>query len=71
MADDISLAALASIIRGDPFLSQLDIQVLEVSRGRARLKMPSSDKVLRHGDIINGGAIATLKTLLGELQLQQ
>lgn len=65
MADDFSLAAIASIIRGDPYLSQFDIQVLEVSRGRAKLLLPASDKVLRHGGILNGGAIATLMDASG------
>jgi len=54
------LAALASIIRGDPFLGHLGVDVVEVREGYARLKLPDSVTVLRHGGIVNGGAICTL-----------
>ncbi|MEM3851461.1 MAG: PaaI family thioesterase [Methanomassiliicoccales archaeon] len=58
--DPPSLAALASIIRGDPFLHELGIEVVEVRQGYAKLKMPPSGKLLRHGGIINGGALCSL-----------
>ncbi|MBX8644815.1 MAG: PaaI family thioesterase [Thermoplasmata archaeon] len=59
--DDVSsLARLSSIIRGDPFLGHLGVEVLEVRKGYAKLRMPDSEVVLRYGGIVNGGAVCTL-----------
>jgi uncharacterized protein (TIGR00369 family) len=59
-ADYGRLARLSSIIRGDPFLGHLGVEVVEIETGYARLKMPESGTVLRHGGIVNGGAISSL-----------
>lgn len=58
--DFSSYARLASIIRGDPFLSHLGVEVLKVVKGYARLRIREAEHVLRHGGIVNGGAISTL-----------
>ncbi|MBX8635082.1 MAG: PaaI family thioesterase [Thermoplasmata archaeon] len=57
--------SIASIIRGDPYLRSLDVQVLEMEKGHAKLMLPGSDRVLRHGGIVNGGAICTLMDAAG------
>ena len=54
------LARLSSIIKGDPFLGHLGVEVVEIDFGYAKLKMPESGIVLRHGGIVNGGAISAL-----------
>ncbi len=53
-------AQLASIIRGDPFLSHLGVEVISVEKGYAKLRIGEAEHVLRHGGIVNGGAICTL-----------
>ncbi len=58
-------ASLASIIQGDPFLGSLDVHVIEAEGGHAKLMLPESDRVLRHGGIVNGGAICTLMDAAG------
>ena len=55
-----SFARLASIIKGDPFLKHLGVEVLDVGRGYAKLRIGEAEHVLRHGGIVNGGAISTL-----------
>ncbi len=69
MADDKNdfsgYARLASIIRGDPFLSHLGVEVTEVEKGYAKLRIKEADHVLRHGGIVNGGAITTLMDAAG------
>jgi uncharacterized protein (TIGR00369 family) len=58
-------AALASIIKGDPFLGSLNVHVIEAENGHAKLMLPESERVLRHGGIVNGGAICTLMDAAG------
>ncbi len=59
------LGSIASIIRGDPYLHSLRVRVLELEKGSAKLLLPESDRVLRHGGIVNGGAICTLMDAAG------
>ncbi len=63
--NDDKFGSIASIIRGDPYLGSLNVEVLEMEKGHARLVMPESDRVLRHGGIVNGGAICTLMDAAG------
>lgn len=58
--DFSNYARLASIIRGDPFLSHLGVDVVKVEKGYAKLRIREAEHVLRHGGIVNGGAISTL-----------
>ncbi len=58
--DFSSYARLASIIRGDPFLKHLGVEVVQVEKGYAKLKIGEAEHVLRYGGIVNGGAISTL-----------
>lgn len=51
---------LREIIRGIPFVKLLGIELEEIERGTATLRLELSDELMRNGDIAHGGVIASL-----------
>ncbi len=53
------------LIEEDPFLKNVGIKVMSVSKGRCKIAVEFKEELTRTGGIMNGGAIATLADATG------
>ena len=56
---------LKELIESDPFLKYVSIHVIEMENGYAKLSMEFRNEITRIGNMVNGGAIATLADAAG------
>ncbi len=56
---------IKEILERDPFIQYVGIKVLEIGEGYAKVSMDFRREITRYGNIVNGGAIATLADTAG------
>ncbi|MGB7235456.1 MAG: PaaI family thioesterase [Rhodococcus sp. (in: high G+C Gram-positive bacteria)] len=50
--------AMAMFLPQSPFVKHLGIELIDISEGHARLRMPFKDDLITVGDMVHGGALA-------------
>lgn len=61
MADDVTgIQVMEGFLPNSPFVRHLGIELVDLQDGQAELALPFRDEVVTIGEVVHGGAIATL-----------